>query len=307
MRGPGETGVAGRAAPEWTTSAERGNVRGLRFMSWVALRMGRGCARLLLYPICLYFVIFSARTREASRKYLRKVLHREPGVRHIFRHFHTFAATVLDRFFLLNEQHALFDVHVHGEEIVAEMAARGESCFLLGAHMGSFEMVRSTGRANPGARVSLVMYEDNARKLNAVLGAINPALRVQVIGLGRSDSMLKVEAALEHGGFVGMLADRTIQDEGTIACRFLGEQAQFPSGPFRIACMLKQPLVLMIGLYRGGNRYDVYFERLADMRNVPRAERDEVLGQALRRYVARLEHYCALEPYNWYNFYDFWK
>jgi predicted LPLAT superfamily acyltransferase len=27
----------------------------------------------------------------------------------------------------------------------------------------------------------------------------------------------------------------------------------------------------------------------------------------LLRYVERLEHYCRLAPYNWFNFYDFWR
>jgi predicted LPLAT superfamily acyltransferase len=24
-------------------------------------------------------------------------------------------------------------------------------------------------------------------------------------------------------------------------------------------------------------------------------------------YVARIEHHCRNAPYNWFNFYDFWK
>jgi predicted LPLAT superfamily acyltransferase len=71
--------------------------------------------------------------------------------------------------------------------------------------------------------------------------------------------------------------------------------------------MLKKPMVLMFGLYRGGNRYDVYFEQLIDMGQIERAQRDVLIEQALRRYVARLEHYCRVAPCNWFNFYDFWK
>ena len=62
----------------------------------------------------------------------------------------------------------------------------------------------------------------------------------------------------------------------------------------------------MFGLFRGGNRYDVYFEHLVDLRDVGRATRDAVIEQAVRKYVERLEHYCRLAPYNWFNFYDFW-
>ena len=296
-----------RQSPEWIARPERSNKTALRFIVWVALTLGRRAARALLYPICLYFLLFSFHTRRASRKYLRKALGREPRTGDTYRHYHTFAAAILDRVFLFNDQYERFDVRIHGEDVVAEMVARGEGCFLLGAHMGSFEIVRALGIRNARARIGLVMYEDNATQFNSVLRAINPHADLHVIALGRVDSMLKVEAALEAGEFVGMLGDRTILDEGTIGCPFLGEEARFPLGPFRIAWMLKRPLVLMFGLYSGGNRYDIYFERLVDMRDVPRAQRNAVLEQSLRRYVGRLEHYCRLAPYNWYNFYDFWR
>lgn len=304
---PPKPGQAEQASPEWVRHPERSNTLALRFIVWVALTLGRPAARLLLYPVCLYFLIFSPASYAASEKYLRKVLTREPGLADAFRHCHAFAATILDRVFLFNDQYARFDVRVHDEDILADMLARGEGCFLLGAHMGSFEIIRALGRRNTGARISLVMYEENAKKFNSVLGAINPDLGMQVILLGKLDSMLKVEAALNEGEIVGMLGDRTFQGEGTVACQFLGEQARFPNGPFRLAAMLKRPMVLMFGLYRGGNRYDIYFERLVDTWQAPHATRDLLLERALRHYVERLEHYCRDAPYNWYNFYDFWR
>jgi predicted LPLAT superfamily acyltransferase len=173
--------------------------------------------------------------------------------------------------------------------------------------MGSFEMIRALGRRNTAARISLVMYAQNARKFNSVLAAVNPKLALQVIELGKIDSMLKVETALNNGEIVGMLADRTFQGEGTASCRFLGEDARFPSGPFRVAALLKRPVVLMFGIYRGANRYDIYFERLVDTWPSSREERRGALEAAQRGYVARLEHHCRDAPYNWYNFYDFWQ
>ena len=299
--------VAGRREPAWLERRERSNTLAIRFIVWVALTLGRPAARLLLYPICLYFWLFSARARKASRKYLARALGRPPGVGDLFRHYHTFAATILDRVFLLNDQYARFDVRVHGEEIVEDMMKRGEGCLLLGAHLGSFEIIRSLGREARGLKISLVMYEENARKLNSVLAAINPNLPLQIIGLGKVDSMLKVEEALAAGSVVGLLSDRTIEGEGTVDCEFLGGQSPFPVGPFRLAAMLKRPVVLMFGLYRGGNRYDVHFERLADMGQTIRGERNQIIQQAMQRYAGRLEHYCRLAPYNWFNFYDFWK
>ena len=154
----------------------------------------------------------------------------------------------------------LFDIHIVGEDIVAEIAGRKQGCILLGAHIGSFEVLRAVGRRQPDLKVSMVMYEDNARKINAVLNAINPNLAMDVLALGRSHSLIAVEERLAQGHFVGVLADRELESEGDARFPFLGDLARFPEGPFRMAMLLDRPVVLMLGLYRGGNRYDVHFE-----------------------------------------------
>jgi predicted LPLAT superfamily acyltransferase len=299
--------LSGRQPPAWATRPERGHTFVIRCSVWLALTLGRPVSWLLLHAVSLYFLAVSGADRAASRLYLRKVLGREPGLADIFRHFHSFATTILDRAYLLNGQYGRYEVHSHGEEIVASMLARGEGCLLLGAHFGSFEIVRFLGHAARAPRVSLVMYEQGTKTLNAALNAINPNLAMRVIALGRIDSMLELDRALADGEFVGILGDRIIGDESTVSCPFLGEPARFPDGAFRIAALLKRPVVLMLGIYRGGNRYDIHFEMLADMSGAERAARERAIDEALRRYVARLEHYCRLAPYNWFNFYDYWN
>jgi predicted LPLAT superfamily acyltransferase len=103
-----------------------------------------------------------------------------------------------------------------------------------------------------------------------------------------------------------MLGDRTLGDESRLRRPFLGEPAAFPLGAFRLAAMLRQPIVLMFGVYRGGRRYDIHFELLADFTDAPGGGRSALVEQAIGRYAERLEHYCRLAPYNWFNFYDFW-
>jgi predicted LPLAT superfamily acyltransferase len=63
---------------------------------------------------------------------------------------------------------------------------------------------------------------------------------------------------------------------------------------------------LFFGLYRGGNRYEIYFERFADGIRLDRERRAEEIQSWMQRYVTRLEHYSGLAPYNWFNFYQFW-
>jgi predicted LPLAT superfamily acyltransferase len=293
--------------PEWMTRRERSAVAPIKFFAFLALRLGRPVARLLLYPICLYYVLFAGAPGNASRQYLAKVFNRRPGFGDVFRHFHAFAACVLDRIYLLNNQTGIFDIHVEGEDFTSEVLSHGAGCLLVGAHLGSFEVLRSLGARRPDLRVVLVMYEENARKITAVLNAINERHDIEIISLGRPDSMLKVQATLDAGGMVGMLADRSLGGEAELRCDFLGQSAAFPLGPLQIAAMLHCPVVLMFALYRGGNRYDVHFEKLTDWAAVVQGQRAAAVKEVLRAYVKRLEHYCRLAPYNWFNFYDFWK
>jgi predicted LPLAT superfamily acyltransferase len=187
------------------------------------------------------------------------------------------------------------------------MRAQGKGLMLMGAHMGSFEVLRSLGRKQPGLRVAMAMYRENAQKINQLLGAINPAAELDVVALGHVDSMLQLHALLDGDTIVGMMGDRALGDEATRAIQFFGEPAQFPLGPFRMAAILRRPVVFMVGLYGGGKRYDIHFEKLADFSEVPAGGRQAQMEAAMDRYAALLEKYGRMAPHNWFNFYDFWQ
>jgi predicted LPLAT superfamily acyltransferase len=293
-------------AQEWVNRPERGSLKAIKLGVWLALRLGRGAARKFLYPICLYFVASSPAATRSSRAYLARVLGRKPRLGDIFLHFLTFASCILDRVFLLNEQLGAFDIRVHNEEVVQEIERRGGGCILVGAHLGSFEAARVIGRVKRDLPISLLMYEENAKKIRAALTAINPRLETEVIGLGRLDSMIAVAERLERGHFIGVLADRHFDGKDLVRYPFLGAPASFPKGPFRVAMMLQRPVIMMVGVYRGGASYDVYFETLAEAPESRPGDVDAWLDGMMRRYVERLEDYCREAPYNWFNFYDFW-
>jgi predicted LPLAT superfamily acyltransferase len=301
--------AAGAApAPEagWASRPERSNMAALRCMSWISLRLGRAPGRLVLGLVSAYFLIFSPAARRASRDYLARIFGRPPRLVEQARHFFSFAATVHDRIYLLNDRLASFDIDVEGEEVVREAVESGRGALLFGAHLGSFEVIRSIGRRHPGLRLALTMYEDNARRINQVLAAINPAAAPEIIPLGRIDTMLRVRDALAAGSLVGLLADRTLGDKPTQRVSLLGAPAALPVGPFRMAAMLRQPVIFMAGLYLGGNRYRIRFQRLADFRAVAPPGREAAIAEAIKRYAANLDACCRQAPYNWFNFFDFW-
>jgi predicted LPLAT superfamily acyltransferase len=279
----------------------------LRVMAWISLRLGRRAGRVVLHLIACYFLLFAPASRRASRDYLRRALGRPPRWRDLYRHFFTFAATIHDRVYLVNRRFKLFDFEVHGEDTLRRLLAGGKGLFLMGAHLGSFEAIRAIGRKETDLRVAMVMHQENAQKINAMLAAINPEAVQDIIGLGHVDSMLRVRERLDEGGIVGMLADRTPGDDTVSPVQILGTNANLPSGPFRIAALLRRPVIFMTGLYLGGNRYAIHFDPLADFSSVARGQRDAAVEAAVARYAALLDHYCRTAPYNWFNFFDFWQ
>jgi predicted LPLAT superfamily acyltransferase len=292
------------ASSEWTRRGERGSVPLYRFIVWFSLTLGRAPARVLLRIIAAYFLAFGGAAGRASREFLARCLGRRPTLAEQYRHVLTFASTLHDRVFFLRDRFELFDLEVHGAGLFDEGGA-----LLMGSHLGSFEALRAAARGVK-RRVAMAMFEDNARKVNAVLMALAPHLREDIVPLGRLDTMLELKSRLDEGAFVGVLADRTLEGDaqGTLECDFLGQPARFPLGPMRMAAAMRARVMFMAALYRGGNRYEIRFEPLADFTDVRggRGEREGRVRDAVRAYVARLELYARSAPDNWFNFFPFW-
>jgi predicted LPLAT superfamily acyltransferase len=308
---------------DWTAQRERSHLWVLRGMRWIAVHAGRRLARGVLHPITLYYLLVNHTARRASVHYLGRALGRPAGWADVYRHIHRFAATILDRVYFLQARADQFEICSSGAEAVhRHLGAEGGGAMLVGAHLGSFEALRSTAGANR-LPVAMLMYEDNARLINATLAALAPQVKLQTIALGRPGAMLALRRWLDDGGLAGLLADRTLPGLAPQAQRshrsrivrlpFLGRPAPFSDGPFRLAALLRRPVYFMVGLYHGGNRYEVRFVQLADFRNAPSptcptdpADSEARILAAMQAYVALLESLCRESPFNWFNFFDFW-
>jgi len=301
--------AAGSANPHWSERGEGGGRFALWLIRTIGTRLGRGVARALLYPITLYFFFRRGPERRASRAFLSRAFGKPARTWSVLRHIHCYAATILDRVFLLTRSTRGFDIRIHGLDQLETQIAPGRGVLLLGAHIGSFEALRVLAEARPELPVRMIMDRNQTPALTELLHALNPAIADMVIDVGSgagADIALAIRDAAEDGALIGLLGDRARPGEATRAAQFYGAAAAFPVAPYLIAAALELPVVLSFGLYRGGNRYDVYFETFAERIVLARAERAARLGEWTQRYAARLQHYTQFDPYNWFNFYDFW-
>jgi predicted LPLAT superfamily acyltransferase len=294
-------------AENWTAVPERGTQTSLQLIAWIAMRMGRWAARLLLYPITFYFVITADAARQLSRGYLKRVVGDSAHWWHVFRHFHCFAATILDRLYLLRGEFQRFNVKIHGKEMLYRQMERGKGCILLGSHLGSFEVLRALGVIQRNFPLKVLMDTTHNRNITRFFDALNPVIAGTVIVSDRPDTLLTIKESLEAGFFIGMLGDRLSSGDKTTQCQFLGAPAAFPIGPIVLAATMHCPVILFFGLYRGGNRYEIYFEHFASEITLDRNRRTEEIQRWVQRYADRLAHYTRIAPYNWFNFYPFWE
>jgi predicted LPLAT superfamily acyltransferase len=288
---------------------EGGGMVAIWIIRTIALKLGRGVARVLLYPIALYFFLRRADDRAASRIYLSRVLDRPVTFYDGFRHVHMFAATLLDRMFFLAHGERDFVVEVEGLAELDRWIDVGQGVLLIGSHQGSFEALRALGARRPDVPLRVVLDKQKTPALTAVLEALAPEVGAAVIdaSLGGTSVALAMAEGAEQGAMVALLADRGHRNEATRHVPFLGKPAPFPVGPWLLASALKIPVVLCMGIYLGGNRYRLIFEAFADRVDIPRANRQAALDEIVARYAGRVEHYARLYPFNWFNFYDFWQ
>jgi predicted LPLAT superfamily acyltransferase len=246
---------------QWIERPEGGSAQGMRLLRCFALLCGRTAARVLLYPITLYYMIRRGPERCASRDYLTRITGRPATLFQIARHFHSFAATILDRVFLLSERFKRFDIRHHGLEELRNAWNQQHGVLVFGSHLGSFDALRVFAQQRDDVKVRVVIDVDQNPAIFSVLSVLNPALAASVIN-ARQDgttTALAIKEALDEKALVTLLVDRARPGNQTAEVDFLGAPASFPVGPWMLAAALKVPVVLCFGLYRGGNRYDFYF------------------------------------------------
>ena len=136
----------------WQQRPEGGGHFAIWLIRGIARFGGRTISRALLYPITLYFLLVRGPERRASRDFLTRVFGRRARLLEVARHIHCFAATILDRVFLLSGQLRRFDMRVHGLKELHELLDRHQGMLLFGSHHGSFEALRVLSLERPDNR-----------------------------------------------------------------------------------------------------------------------------------------------------------
>ena len=298
----------------WSGFAERGFYWGLQVAAWSYRLLGRRGCMVILAPVVAYFYLTSGERRQASLDFLGRAFaatgQAPPSWWEGDCHFLSFARRALDC--LIAWMGRMPANAVRPSDVVAleEAKAQPRGAVFIVAHHGNVDISRALLDSKTRQRVVVLMHTRNAENYNRILREFNPQAAVntlQVTEMG-PDTAIALQQRIDSGDWLFIAGDRTPVGGGrrSSVTRFLGADAEFSQGPYLMAALLDCPVYLFF-CRREGDHYALRVERLTDRVALPRGRRAEALAEYIAAYASRLERHVLGDPYQWYNFYDFWR
>ena len=303
-------------AEHWAGIREAGVLAGMRFMVAVHALLGRTIFRLILYPVMAYFLLRRKIARQASFDYLRRVDAFDPDAlpdrspwRLSLRHFLTFGDLLLDKYLAWSKPPPVPQLPPGHTEQIFDLIERRQGCLILGSHFGNIEYSRGLSVRHPELVINVLIYDQHAGKFAEMMAKSQPDSRTHLIQVTDLDLplALKLREKVERGEWVVIAGDRVPVGEGgrTVTVDFLGAPARFPVGPWVLASLLKCP-VYSLHCYREEDGYRMEFDLFAEAVELPRESRETAFKRYARQYAASLEGLIRRQPFQWFNFFDFW-
>lgn len=286
----------------------------LRVHRW----FGRWVFRLFLYPIVSYYFIGGRSARNASRQYLQRLGRYFPelgfggGWWDSYRHFIAFGENLLDKIIVWLGKIDSDRIEFHHRNLLLDLLKQGRGGMLLSAHIGNLEICRAMADMRGHIRLNILVHTKHTEKFNRLLASVDHVGAnielIQVTELNPATAIL-LQEKIQRGEFLVLVGDRIPinSQKRTVRVKFLGEEADFPQGPYLLASVLQCP-VFTLFCYPQGGRYHIYLDLLAESIRLPRAAepRQQEFTRLAGCFAERLETHCRRAPLQWFNFYPYW-
>lgn len=300
---------------KWSSMAERGTFLGLFVLAGCYRILGRTLCSIIGAPIVLYFYITGAKQRRASTEFLSRVFKckeptKQPTCIDGFRHFMSFFQMMLDKFAAWSGRLHFDSIECVDPDYIHGVMLGPEGGVMLVSHLGCMEYCRALISDEQKKRMHILMHSKNAQRFNRMMTYFNPQSKlniVEVTDMG-AHTIMYLKERVENGDWIVIAADRTPTSESQRITRvpFLGKDASFSQGPYILASLLQCPVYAAMAL-RDGSKYKVSLELFSKEIILTRGHREASLKEYARQYAQFLERHCLQYPYQWYNFFDFWK
>lgn len=277
---------------------------------YLTLRLtGHIGAYLLLVPVISFYVIFSRKIHRILKPYLSRRFPEHNAWQlwwDVFHTVHSFGKVLVDRAWLGIKSGAKLEGTFDGGEKLENLINSGKGFILLIAHLGNWQSALSHLSDLPVKVHALMEFEEEAvsKHFFELQKKASPFHIIKADGfLG---GLVEATVALQNGEAVTIMGDRFVG--GPFAeVPFLGTPVRLPIAAYALAAQTGVPVVVIFAeknsrLYYTLRIWDILYPHYEH-----RDQRQEKLAIYTKRFSEALENYVRKHPYQWYNFYDFWR
>jgi predicted LPLAT superfamily acyltransferase len=280
--------------------------------------------RILCFPVGFCYFLFSKQARKHSQLYLRRLsLAANSGKKFSsLKHIIAFSLSLIEKLEAWSGKVSFNRIHFQDDDIpdLLQHLEHREGAFLISSHLGNMEFIRAladfnrTGISREVPVSAIVDFAVTAH-FNRMLRKFNPNSVTRIISareLGPQTAIL-LQEKISAGELVVIAGDRTSANMGSryLSFPFLGSEAPFPYGPFFLAAISEAPVYAVFAVRQKdislSSHYDLHIHQSPVSFDCPRSQRENRIGELVNWYISLLERYCKDHPYQWYNFYDFFK
>lgn len=285
---------------EWKGKT-RGGVLGYQIFVWTLKHAGLRFAYTLLRLVTIYYLFFAWKSNRIIWDYLRNKQKWSfwKSLTGIYGSYYVFGQTLLDKVAAMAGMSHCFTFDVEDEKYLLQMVEEKTGGILIGAHLGNWDMAGNMLNRLKSP-FNIMMFDGEHQAIKKYLDTVLKEKNIQVIAVGNDFSHLfELDRAFHAKELVCMHGDRFVEGGKTAKVQFMGFEAEFPLGPFALACKYKIPYSFVFAMKEKGTRYHFFATEPKIHSGKPQ--------ELLELYAQNLEKMLKLYPLQWFNYYSFWK
>jgi predicted LPLAT superfamily acyltransferase len=264
----------------------------------------------ILYPVLLLIVPFYMLFRRAGYLAIFRYFKEIWGMSHwkafwnTFANHFIFAQIVVDKFAAIAGKVKNFTIEIEGHNYIQDLYEQKKGFIIASSHIGNFELGGYVFQQDKTNLYALV-YEGESKEYSKKREASLKKANLNLVSIQEDMSHLfLLKDVLEQGNIVIIQCDRIYGNSKNFKINFLGRDAWFPSGTFRLAAQLDVPVIALFIMKKSLTKYKAFIipieTEIKETNNVKQSLKYAEF------FVKSCEKILKKYPRQWFNFYNFW-
>lgn len=279
----------------------------------------------MIRVISLFYYIFSKRARNECLRFQKQFIYKYPDGEikkpSVFKQICSFAITFVEKLECWVKDVSPIKIKLNDDDVkeLIDRLNNGKGAFIICSHLGNSEVLRNFANhdninVDRKVPISVLMDLGSTKNFTNTIEKINPGFSKNIIDINNINpgTIEILQDTIDQGGIVVSAGDRISKsiDSKYLNAEFLGKEARWSYGVYLIAMLLKVPVYFMFGMREKAvsfnRKYNLYVTKSKINTDCSRKERETNIKNLCLEFAGELENHCRENPYQWYNFYDFW-